>query len=491
MKLHKSPDSIEYRTSVLYSGAMQFTLPQNLRLAFVDLETTGTSATSDRITEVGIILADAQGIEEWSALVNPQTPISTFIESLTGISNAMVAEAPAFGSLAAEIHARLSGRLFVAHNARFDYGFLKNEFKRVGLDFAPDVLCTVKLSRKLFPGFARHNLDALIERHKLQVTERHRALGDARLIWQFWQRLSDSVDGAQLGQTVQQLTARPALPPNLDASVIDALPEIHGVYLFFGENNLPLYIGKANNVRRRVLSHFSSDHTSAKSMNLSQQLRRIEWIATAGELGALLKEASMVRQLEPLHNRQLRERGAVCAWRLIDHPKGTRLQLATSDDLFFGRDDALFGLFNSPRQANSTLRALADEHQLCPALLGLEKAQAGKPCFASQVMRCSGACAGREAVAEHNARLVIALQKMRLTPWPYQGPIGIREGDSMHLVDGWGYLGSASSEEEAWSILEDRRGVFERDTYVLLHKRLAGLASRIIEFGRDRLTFTN
>ena len=118
-------------------------------LAFVDLETTGATATADRITEIGIVEVDEQGVREWSCLVNPGTPISGFIERLTGISNAMVAQAPAFADLAAEVKARLEGRLFIAHNARFDYGFLKNEFKRAGQDFRATVLCTVRLSRKL------------------------------------------------------------------------------------------------------------------------------------------------------------------------------------------------------------------------------------------------------------------------------------------------------------------------------------------------------
>jgi DNA polymerase-3 subunit epsilon len=194
-------------------------------LAFVDLETTGATATADRITEIGIIEVDADGVREWSTLVNPGVPISSFIESLTGISSAMVASAPAFAEVASEVLARLEGRLFIAHNARFDYGFLKNEFKRAGLDFRATVLCTVKLSRKLFPQHPRHNLDSLIERHGLQVSARHRALGDARLIHQFWQQLLASVEPEVLAATVAKLTARPSLPANLDAAAIDALPD--------------------------------------------------------------------------------------------------------------------------------------------------------------------------------------------------------------------------------------------------------------------------
>lgn len=158
-------------------------------LAFVDLETTGATATADRVTEIGIVEVDEDGsVREWQQLVNPGTRIPPFIEQLTGISNEMVADAPPFAAVADETLRRLEGRLFIAHNARFDYGFLKNEFKRLGIAFRAPVLCTVKLSRTLYPEFHRHNLDSLIERHGLQADARHRALADAQLIHQFWQK---------------------------------------------------------------------------------------------------------------------------------------------------------------------------------------------------------------------------------------------------------------------------------------------------------------
>ena len=149
-------------------------------IVFVDLETTGGSTTADRITEVGIVEMGPEGVSEWSSLVNPQMSIPPFIERLTGISNAMVQDAPTFAEIAPELIQRLSGKLFVAHNARFDYGFLKNEFKRLNLPFRADVLCTVKLSRRLFPQEYKHNLDAIISRHALVAESRHRALADAR-----------------------------------------------------------------------------------------------------------------------------------------------------------------------------------------------------------------------------------------------------------------------------------------------------------------------
>src|SRR5689334_608375 len=167
-------------------------------VAFIDLETTGTTSTIDRITEIGIVrVHDGELVEEWSSLVNPECPIPEEIQALTGISNAMVRDAPTFSELRREVHERLHDHIFVAHNARFDYGFIKNEFRRVEMPFTADVLCTVRLSRKLYPEAIGHSLDSLIERHHLEDAVagdaasrpgRHSALGDARVLWRFVQR---------------------------------------------------------------------------------------------------------------------------------------------------------------------------------------------------------------------------------------------------------------------------------------------------------------
>src|SRR5574343_1371183 len=149
--------------------------------AFVDLETTGATASIDRITEIGIILVDESGVEEWSTLVNPEARISGFIEQLTGISNAMVADAPRFCDVASRVYKMLEGRIFIAHNARFDYAFLKQPFLREGIDFSAKTLCTVKLSRRLYPGHPKHNLDTLIERHSLKESGQNRPLAERPL----------------------------------------------------------------------------------------------------------------------------------------------------------------------------------------------------------------------------------------------------------------------------------------------------------------------
>ena len=334
-------------------------------LAFVDLETTGSTATNDRITEIGIVEVDADGsVREWQQLVNPGMHIPPFIQQLTGISNEMVASAPPFETVAADVLQRLQGRLFIAHNARFDYGFLKNEFKRLEITFRAPVLCTVKLSRTLFPEHKRHNLDSLIERHGLRAEARHRALADAQLIHQFWQKIHVDRNIRDIEAALNAQNAHPSLPPHLDAGIVDELPDTAGVYLFYGDNNLPLYIGKAKDIRKRVLSHFAADHQSAKEMALAQQVKRIDWIETAGEIGALLKEAALVKQMQPSHNRQLRKNDEVCSWTLIDEGEGwLRPRLASAHELDLGLGCSCYGLFKSTKEANDVLRAAVRERE--------------------------------------------------------------------------------------------------------------------------------
>lgn len=453
-------------------------------LAFVDLETTGATATADRITEIGIVEVDADGtVREWQQLVNPETRIPPFIEQLTGISNEMVAEAPPFAAVAEETLRRLEGRLFIAHNARFDYGFLKNEFKRLGITFRAPVLCTVKLSRTLFPEHKRHNLDSLIERHQLHAEARHRALADAQLIHQFWQRIHVAPGSEAVQAALKTLNARPSLPAHLDPGIVDELPDTPGVYLFYGSaeagpaERLPLYVGKAKDLRKRVLSHFAADHQSAKEMSLAQQVRHIDWIETAGEIGALLKEAALVKQLQPTHNRQLRRNDEVCTWTLVDEGEGwLRPQLLAARDLDFGLRSSCYGLFKSSKEAADVLRALADAHNLCDTLLGLQKAVPGKPCFGHQIRRCKGACVGKEPYAKHTMRLVGALAGLKLVSWPFAGPALIREGEEAHLIDGWRYLGTVKSEADTSALLAAERPPFDRDIYKLLAKYVGKLS---------------
>lgn len=439
-------------------------------IAFVDLETSGSTPTQDRITEVGIVTLDGDRVERWSVLVNPEGSIPPFIERLTGISNEMVADAPLFEEIASELADRLAGRLFVAHNARFDYGFLKQSFRRIGRDFRATTLCTVKLSRRLFPLEKKHNLDSLVARFDLQVTARHRALADADLLYQFWQRVHAQFPAEQIAEAVDSLSGHPTLPSHLDPAVADDLPETTGVYLFYGDNDLPLYVGKSKNIRERVFAHFASDVHSSREMSLSQQLRRIEWIETAGEVGALLKEAALVKQLQPSHNRQLRRTRSVSSIRLGRAEDRPQASLVFSDDLDFGAQPDLYGIFQTRDEANKALTALVTDHDLCKVLVGLEKASPGSACFGVQLKRCRGGCCGEESLSQHHLRLLTALSAMKVKSWPFDGPALLAEGDEWLVIDNWAYLGSARSHQELDDRLGSGRPQFDRDSYRILVK---------------------
>ncbi|MEO5794957.1 MAG: exonuclease domain-containing protein [Rhodoferax sp.] len=456
-------------------------------LAFVDIETTGGSAGRDRITEVGIVEVDGPHVRRWSQLIQPGTRIPAFIQKLTGIDDAMVADQPPFEAVAADILDRLRGKLFVAHNARFDYGFLRAEFKACGIDWQTPVLCTVKLSRLLFPQQARHNLDTLIATHQLQMPDRHRALADADALAQFWQILQTRFDPVTLLNAVTSLSARPAVPPQLDAEHIDRLPETPGVYLFFDAQRRPLYIGKSKNLRSRVLAHFSAALSQPKEMRLSQQVADIDWIETAGEVGALLLEARLVKHHQPSMNVQLRRQRDLHAWQLDDSSAlhtPLRPRLVNGPDIALGLQDNLFGPFRSRREAQQLLETLASTQGLCRGVLGLEQIAAGKPCFAYQVRQCAGACVGTQSMAQHNLALLTALTRHKVQRWPHPGPVGLREGSDLHVLHEWRYLGTAKREDEVAELLESGQPAFDFDTYKILHKAMAqARAGQIVRLG--------
>ncbi len=453
-------------------------------VAFVDLETTGMRAAEDRVTEVGIVRVDADPhggaprVSEWSSLVNPGEPIPAFIQTLTGISDAMVAQAPPFADIASAIEARIEGCVFVAHNARFDHGFLKHEFARIGRPFSARALCTVKLSRRLFPEADGHGLDAIVARHALPATDRHRALGDARAIWQFVQALYREVPADLIDSVTRRILRIPSLPPQLPADALDALPESPGVYLFYGENPLPLYIGKSVNLRDRVAAHFCGDWQRETDMRLSQEIRRIEFEDTAGEIGALLRESQLIKSLLPVHNHALRRKSDAGVLELPETPGPPRFVPAAAIEP--GSTTTRYGPFSSKRQARETLRALAAEHALCWTALGLEKRPG--PCFARQIRRCAGACVGAESPDEHGARLAEALARHAIARWPCPAMAAVREPSAqgervdVHVLRDWCWLGTARDEGELARIVEaPPRPAFDIDiTKLLLRRHNAG-----------------
>ena len=432
-------------------------------LAFVDLETTGTRAGDDHITEVGIVRVDADPrepgepqVREWSTLVNPGVSIPPAVQALTGITNAMVRDAPRFEAIAGEVAARTADALFVAHNARFDYGFLKRAFARIERSWSARTLCTVRLSRRLYPGPGHHDLDSVIARHALPIADRHRALGDARALWEFVQQLYREWPAATIAEAARRVLRTPSLPPQLPPDALHGIPDEPGVYLFFGLNALPLYIGKSRNLRDRIGAHFSADYHRPTDARLSAEIQRIEYETTAGEIGALLREAALVKALMPAYNHALRRKSEAGVLEIPDEPGPPRFIVAAGIEptALSGR----YGPFSSRRAAREALAGLAALHRLCWTALGLERRNG--PCFARQLGRCAGACVGAESAAAHHDRLRYALAPHAIPRWPFPRLAALREPSpygervDVHVLSHWCWLGTARDEGELGALVE-------------------------------------
>jgi excinuclease Cho len=249
-----------------------------------------------------------------------------------------------------------------------------------------------------------------------------------------------------------------------------------GVYTFHGEEgDLPLYIGKSVNIRNRVLSHL---RTPAEA-RLLRQTRRISCIRTAGEIGALLLEARLIKTLHPLHNQRLRMSKQLFAWRFTEGVPA----LVNAKEVNFARESGLFGLYASRHSAEQQLRNLADEQRLCYGLLRLEKPSTGRPCFRAQLKQCLGACCGRETVEEHRSRLALALQDLNVVCWPFPGAVALVEHQAdlkdIHVVQNWCYLGTVPTMEAAKSLISVHAS-FDADSYKILCRPIVGAAIQII-----------
>ncbi|VVT20172.1 DNA polymerase III epsilon subunit [Marinobacter salarius] len=455
--------------------------------AFLDIETTGGNSSHDRITEIGIRFWRAgEVVGEWQTLINPETRISPFIENLTGISDAMVADAPVFEDITGVLEEQLKDTIFVAHNARFDYGFIKAEFRRLGLLFSAKVLCTVKLSRTLYPGFRRHNMDALIERHHLEQVQRHRALGDVSAMMAFFEHALVEKGSDAMEVAIRNLLQRPSIPSNLPTDVLQDLPRGPGVYRFYGENDVLLYVGKSTNIAQRVASHFSGDHNSSRGIRMSESLRRVDWTETAGELGALLLELKQIKQLKPLFNRRSRAAKNLVSIELAENSTGY-LQARLVWEIEPHRLGDYFGLFRSKKDAEKALSGIAAKNDLCNKLLGLEPDGDG-PCFQRSLGRCRGACDGGEDVVRYNLRTQIAFHGLRLKTWPWKGPVGVVEHNArtgrtdILVVYNWMHVATLRGMDEIDGLsLRGQAVNFDLDSYKLVVKALMGQDGRSLK----------
>jgi len=455
----------------------------------LDLETTGAIPLRDRITEIALIhFKNGIEVDRWQTLVNPKIHIPDFIQSLTGITNQMVQDSPTFEEASGKLLGYLDGAVMCAHNVRFDHGFLKAEFKRIGIDLKQKVLCTVKLSRKLYPQYKSHGLSAIMERHNFNCTNRHRAMGDVEVMLQLIDLAKKEHGLENLEMAVAELSKKQTLPSGIDGHLIDDMPETSGVYLFYGENNLPLYIGKSVNLRSRIMSHFSSDHSSTKEMRISQQIKHIEWVETAGEFGALLLESRLIKELQPIHNRKLRRERQLCSWLLSNNPETLPLISLVSEEQIIPKNmNNLFGTFRSKKQAMDIILKIADEYSLCLKVLGIEVGKGS--CFRSQIKRCKGVCVGEEDKGLHFLRTQQAFHSLKLKSWPFKGKIAIKEFNlenqkiELHIFDQWRHLDTLKNEIAMYDFKESKQILaFDLDTYQVLSRHLSNGHANVIHF---------
>lgn len=441
------------------------------KICFVDTETTGTSALAGRIIEIGIIrMENGKKVREFKSLINPGRNIDPFITDLTGITNKDLENAPSFYEIKDEIADILNDSVFVAHSVRFDYGFIRNEFKRNGSSFSSKYFCTVKLARLLYPNEKRYNLDSIIEKFGFTCKNRHRAYDDAKVLFDFFKKAKKEIKKDLFEQAVMIAMKRPTTPINIPVEDLENLPENPGVYIFYGENGSILYIGKSINLRDRILSHFSNDHLSLTDMKISREIRSIETIETAGELGALLLESTMIKKHQPIFNRMLRESKKMpILLRKIDENGFNTVEVRELDSIEIKELDKILGVFRTDKQAKDFLYTVAKEYHLCPRLLGLEK---GKGlCFYYHLKECLGACGGKELNLKYNLRFEEGFYSKKIRPWNFESPILIREEgekSEAHVIDKWCYLGSIKNEFDLEEI--ERIYRFDFDTYKILNR---------------------
>lgn len=278
-----------------------------MEYAIVDIETTGGYAAAAGITEIAIVIHDGKKvIDRYQTLINPEKPIPRAIQVMTGIDDDMVADSPLFGDVAPRIYEMLAGRVFVAHNVNFDFSFVHHYLQQEGFDFNPAKLCTVRMSRKICPGFRSYGLGKLCAALDIPINNRHRAGGDADATAILFSRLLEWDTAGHIAAMLKKSSGTQYLPPNLPPEDFNALPYVPGVYYFRDKTGKPIYVGKAANIRKRVASHFTGTSSSRQRQHFLRDIYSVTYEECGTELMALLLEAVEIKRLWPAYNRAMK-----------------------------------------------------------------------------------------------------------------------------------------------------------------------------------------
>lgn len=451
--------------------------------AFVDVETTGANARYGQIIEIGIIrVENGEIVETFQTLVQPDRILPAFITDITGIRDSDLINKPRFEDIALKVQELLGDAVFVAHNARFDYGFIKNEFRRLDIEWNAKTLCTVKMSRQLFSNQKSHSLDALIKRHRIQVADRHRAYADARALVDFLQIAEKKLSSEVVENCIAKCLGTHTLPSTIDPKIIESLPHAPGVYFFYDKDDNLLYIGKSVDIKNRVKSHFGQDYISAKERMITEAVTFIDYEVTSGELSALLKESALIKELQPVYNRRLRSTSKLAVLKSRTNDQGYKTSTVFYQDKMDIIDlKNVEGIFRTLGSGKAVMHKALVENTLCPKLLGLETGKGG--CFQFQLGKCNGACIGAEDTDIYNARFDAAFSKMRVRAWPFKGPIVVPEDPdaeegTAYVIDQWKILKKYDYTAEGHTD-EEINQPFDFDTYRILSTHILKKNSKI------------
>ena len=369
----------------------------------VDIETTGNGYQGSKITEISIFVFDGKKIiNEFTSLVNPESTIPPFITNLTGITNQMVQQAPKFYQIAKKVEELTKDTIFVAHNVNFDYNIIQAEFKSLGFDFKRKKLCTVRLSRKIIPGLNSYSLGNICSYENIPINGRHRAKGDAEATTELFKRIIERDNNFTINSFLNPKSRQATLPPLLDKSVVDNLPETFGVYYFKNINKEVIYVGKANNIKQRVISHFYDK--KKKEIAMCLETADISFTKTGSELLALLLESSEIKHIYPKYNRAQKRTGeSIGLFSYVDqkgiiHLAWNKLKLVPNPIL----------KFYSVAEVRNFIENLCEEFELCPKYCHLQTNVTN--CFHYQLKKCKGICREEETVKNYNNRVLKAIK---------------------------------------------------------------------------------
>ena len=376
--------------------------------AVVDIETTGNGYKGQKITEISIFIFDGKTVvDEYTSLVNPEQNIPSFITNLTGITNAMVRYAPKFYEIARKVQEITKDAIFVAHNVNFDYNIIKDEFKNLGFDFKRKKLCTVRLTRKIIPGLRSYSLGNICAYENIPINGRHRAKGDAEATTELFRRLIERDDSFIINSFLNPRSRQATLPPLLDKKIVDNLPETFGVYYFKNVAKEIIYVGKANNIKQRVISHFYDK--KKKEREMCMETAHISYTETGSEILALLLESSEIKNKYPKYNRAQKNKSAAIGLFSYEDQRGV-IHLAFNKVKLV--PNSMIN-FYSLTECRNFLEKLCKEFTLCPKYCHLQTNV--NACFHHQLKECKGVCCDKESVTDYNMRVRKAIDSVGLS----------------------------------------------------------------------------